>query len=659
MRLGRVRRRRHGGRIFAHLLGGGLGVTAFRREVADLLLERQDELERAEAALIRAADGDGVVLLVEGPAGIGKTRFAQAVAEIAESTGFEVHWAAADEFERGFAYGVLRQLLVSMLGRPGLSDYSTAPDDPAAGAVRVLQGADRHGVEDGGEEAFAVDYGFYRLLHDLSDRRPRLVCVDDVHWADVQSLRALSFACRRAAGVSAAVMFTYRRSGDRDLDDLLERMTSAPNRTRLVLPPLGPGGVSVLAGSVLRHEPGADFCEHLLRLTGGNPFLVREMLAAAQAREPEGALPAPADLEQLVPAPVVESVRRRIAAIGESAERLAAAVAVLGEAQLRDAAHLAELDETDAVTAADRLAGAGVLSVGSVLRFVHPISRGAVRTQIPAAQAALAHARAARLLDQVGAPLEHVAAHLLEALPRADPWAAATLLNAAQREERRGSPSTAVPLLARAASEPPPPEQRLEVTLALAKAQVKTHHPEAVATAHRALDLAVEPREKAEARLQLIRTLGLSGDFRAGLDLLADQTTAGDVLDPDLALEAETELLGVARLHGAYHDEVLARLDALASRASPVRPASVVLLANLALSALERNKSPSRIAHLAELALSQGWLIREGSFQLVYAVTTLIWIDRLEAAGRACDTAVDAAAKSGSVSLSILAYALR
>lgn len=625
---------------------------------ADLLLERQTELKSAEAALRQAAAGEGALLLVEGPAGIGKTRFARAVVDSAASLGFAVHWADGDELERGFAYGVLRQLLSSMLKPLSSAARAAALQGPAASAARILTGTALRNDADFGA-ALAFDYGFYRLLHELAAGCPRLVCVDDAHWADVRSLQALRFASRRSGDLPLVTVLTYRRPEDPERTDLLGRLMTSAGCTRLVLPPLGVDAISELADSVLTEKPDADLAQRLLRRTGGNPFLVRELLIAAQDGEPDAGGSGPADLDQLIPERVVRSIRRRIAAAGKDAGRLADAVAVLGEATVRDASRLAGLAEPDAVAAADRLETAGILAAGISLHFVHPILRQAVRAGIPSAAAALAHARAARLLADAGAPLGRIAAHLLEALPRDDPWAAGTLLTAARREEQRGSAETAVPLLTRAVAEPPPPHQRLEATLALAKAQARTRHPDAATTAYRALELAEGSHGEAAARLQLVRTLGLAGDFQSALDLLGDPKSHPDGLDPDLALQAEAELLGVARLHGATHEHALARLDALAPRAVPARPASVVLLANLALSALERNEPPDRIAGLAELALSQGWLIGEGSFQLIYAVSSLLWLDRLDAAERACRAAVDEARQTGAASLAVLAHALR
>lgn len=110
------------------------------RQTPDLLLERDSELEQAAEALAGAIDGRGAVLLVEGPAGIGKTRVARAVADAAISRGFDVHWARGDELERGFAYGVLRQLLLSMLDRLDPVDHATVLKGPASLVIPSSRG---------------------------------------------------------------------------------------------------------------------------------------------------------------------------------------------------------------------------------------------------------------------------------------------------------------------------------------------------------------------------------------------------------------------------------------------------------------------------------------------------------------------------------------
>ena len=558
-----------------------------------------------------------------------------------------------------FAYGVLRQLLAPALARLDPADRAVLLEGPASFLASLVEGTSGRLSGGVGSEGLAAAYGLYQLIQDLAERRPRLVCVDDAHWADLPSLHALGFVARRLTDLPVLLLLASRRSFDGPAKDVLARLQSVAGSRRVTPAPLGEGAVSALARAVFVPDLDARFCRRLWQVTGGNPFLVRELLAGLRADEQEWAHLETSDIERLVPERVGQSVLRRLAAVGDQAVRLADAVAVLGEAPLQEAAQLAGLGELEAVTAADRLVGTDFLAPGTYLRFVHPMLREAVRAQISPARRSLAHARAARLLSDRGAPLERVAAQLLEALPRSDPWVVDTLVAAAVRERQRGSPETAVLLLARALAEPPAPERRPQVTLLLARAQAESGHRDAVATARQALALAKEPAEEAEARLHLARTLGMAGDFWSAVDLVDEQSGRETALDPELALQLEAELLGSARLDAGTREEALARLDELAPQALPPRPTSVVLLANLALTALERNEPPEKVAELSQLALSEDWLIASGSFQFTYAGEALMFIDRLEEAKRACDAAADVAQRRGSAMLSAVVHGLR
>ncbi len=624
----------------------------------DLLLERHSELESAHLALTAAAGGEGRLLLVEGAAGIGKTRLLEAIAEMALDAGFEVHGACGDDLETEFAYGVLRQLLAPALARLDPAERAVVLEGPASFLASLVEGSPGQPASPG-SEGLGAAYGLYQLIQDLAERRPRLLCIDDVHWADLPSLHALGFVARRLVDLHVLLVFASRRSLDGPVKDLLTRFDSVAGARRLTLSPLGEEAVSMLARAALDPQLDASVCRRLWQTTGGNPFLVRELLAALPADEEEWAHLGTSDIERLVPERVGHSVLRRLVAAGDQAVALADAVAVLGEAALQEAAQLAGLDELEAVTAADRLVAADILTPGTHPRFAHPILRHAVRARISPARRALFHGRAARLLEKRGAPLERVAGQLLEALPRGDPWVVDTLMAAAVRERERGSPETAVSLLTRALAEPPPPERQPRVILALAQVQAQSGHPDAVATARQALALARGVTEEAEATLHLARTLAVAGDFWSAVDLLDKQSSAGTGLDRELALQLEGELLGSARLHARTRDEALDRLDRLAPLAFPPRPTSVVLLANLALTALERSEPPEKVAHLAQLALSEDWLIESGSFQFAYAGEALMFIDRFEEAKRACDAAVDAAQRRGSAMLSVVTHGLR
>lgn len=629
------------------------------RRGADLLCEREHELAVARAAIVEAAAGDGSLVCVEGPAGIGKTRLLEAIAHVAAGVGFQIHQARCDELESGLAYGALRQLLAPGLARLDPSVRAVVLEGPASVTAALVEGRNDRADTRVDDDALLIAHGLYRLLQNIAERSPQMLVVDDAHWADASSLEAVGYLVRRLDGLPVLAAIGCRLPIEGRVGDRLARMRSVPQTRRLTPAPLSEHAVASLAEDALGDSPKPGLPSRLWHVTGGNPFFVHELLAAHRAGAPAWDTIDDRDGPRLVPERVAESVLGRVTAAGDAAARLADAVAVLGEARLHDATTLAALDEAEGVAAADRLAAADVLTSGAQVRFVHPIARQAIRAHISPARLALAHARAARLLSDRGTPLDHVAAHLLEALPRADPWVTTTLLAAATQQQQRGSPETAVALLLRARDEPPPQHLRQPVTVALAHAQARSDHPQAATTAREALAGAHGSGEKAEAALHLVRTLGLSGDPWSALDLLHELTVGRSGVDPDLALQLEAELLGVARFQADTRPEALVRLDRLAPRARPARRATRVLLANLALSALERNQAPHEVAELARMALADGWPADDVSFQLVYAFEALTWTDHLDDAARAADAVMAAAHEGSSLSLSALGLSWR
>lgn len=126
---------------------------------SELLLERSGELEAAQLALRQAAGGDGQVLLVEGPAGIGKTRLLEAIADMALEAGFEVHGAHGDDLESGFAYGVLRQLLAPVLARLDPAVRAVVLEGLASHLAALVEGTPAPPSSGPGSEGLAAAYG--------------------------------------------------------------------------------------------------------------------------------------------------------------------------------------------------------------------------------------------------------------------------------------------------------------------------------------------------------------------------------------------------------------------------------------------------------------------------------------------------------------------
>lgn len=303
------------------------------------LLERDEVLPALDAVLDGARSGEGRALLIEGPAGVGKT------ALLAEAQrrgdGLMVLRATGGEFERDLALGVLRQLFEPVLWRASESERARWLRGPSQMAGRLLAagGPQASGGVLARDEA-AVRSGFYWLAVALAEDSPLLLVIDDLHWVDRESLRWLLFTVRQLRGTGIALI-AATRTGE-PLVDPLSRLAGV----ELVRPsPLSEAGTTRFVSAWPGFDAAArEFSAACHELSGGNPFLLTELLAeasrAAVTPDREGA----ARLARLVPEGLARAVLQRVLPLGAGAVALVRAVAVMGSgALLADAAALAEL----------------------------------------------------------------------------------------------------------------------------------------------------------------------------------------------------------------------------------------------------------------------------------------------------------------------------
>jgi DNA-binding CsgD family transcriptional regulator len=214
------------------------------------------------------------------------------------------------------------------------------------------------------------------------------------------------------------------------------------------------------------------------------------------------------------PERIAAEVLDRARKVDPSGPAVVRAVAVLGEgADLATVAALAEVEPGAAATIVDRLAAASILTASAAegQGFVHPLLRGSIYEDIPAASRARSHARAAELLLAREAEAEAIAAHLLLCEPGTAPGTAAILEAAATKAAARGAPESAAAYLRRALPELRDRAARADLLRRLGNAEVALRDPASIGHLAEAAELTDDPARAVDISLELTELLSIAG----------------------------------------------------------------------------------------------------------------------------------------------------
>ncbi|MGZ4369423.1 MAG: ATP-binding protein [Gaiellaceae bacterium] len=525
------------------------------------LLERAEELAAVDAAITGAQSAAGGLVVIEGPAGIGKTSVLAEGRARAAASGLTVLYARASELEAAFSFGVVRQLFETAVATSAKEEQSRLLGGAAAQAARLFTtGASSEGSE---EDVYALLHGLYWLTVNLAESRPLALAVDDLQWSDPPSMRLLAYLARRLEGVPVCVLATLRPVED---EHPLVAELLADAATRIVRPTaLSAPSVADLVKQELGADADDSFCLACYASTGGNPLLLRELLRTLAGEDVAPVRTSVPVVERLAPDAVTRSVRLRLGRLPAEAARLARVVAVLGDrAEREQAAALAELERRQIAPAAAALARVDLLQPEPPFSFVHPLIRNAVYESIPKEERETEHARAAEILAELEAPPEQVAAQLLLAPPESVPGAVTSLREAAGRASAEAGLESAARYLARALDERLSDEERGELLLELAGVEANLGAPTIIAHLRDAVSLLHDPDQQAEASLALGHALYWSGEEEQGVEVLDRALSEHPDLDVKLRYGLEAELIVNATRLPAHYErarERLARLD--------------------------------------------------------------------------------------------------
>ena len=402
------------------------------------LVGRHEERDVLGRGLAAASARTGRVVLIGGEPGIGKTRLAEAFADVA---GDRVVWGRCHDTEGAPPFWPWRQVLRSLAADLddatlqsllGIDAGVVADVVPEVGPRLALEAVSRPA------DAEAARFHFFdavtRLLVETAAAGPLVIVLEDLHWADESSLALLRFVVGAVRGSGLLIVATYRSVAVGDptlLTGTLGALAREPVVERLVLRGLDRDGCGALVNDVLGAAPADELVDQVLARTGGNPLFIIHL---AQLLRP--ALDRPEDMRSLVrdhvPPAMADLIELQVSGLAEVTRRLLEVAAVVGrEVELGLLLEIQPMSFDEALSAMDEAVATGLVAEADLAgsyAFTHSLMREAIVARLGRSRAARLHgqvgdALAARGVDEESLP--SLAHHYWEAASVG--WAAAAL----------------------------------------------------------------------------------------------------------------------------------------------------------------------------------------------------------------------------------------
>ena len=348
---------------------------------------RTAELAALEQALSSAEDGRGTVVTILGEAGIGKSRLADSVSRRASERGFVTTWARCPEHRSAPSFWPVTQLS-DQLRTAGYAD------EPL-GDLEALSGV-------GGVEVFAFAR---QLLHSLRRiDRPVLFVIDDLQWADPDTLRLLEYVVSGLGSISCVFVATARpidEHTDPAFVDCFAEIVRSDRSIQLLPGALEVGHVVDWLAAGEHHRAAREIAELVHERTNGNPLFVKEMIELLDAEGRLGSVESARDAGAIPPG-VKSVVRRRVSRLPLATQKMLPVAAALGRSvDLDGLAAATSSTVSDVLALLEPALVAGVLAdVGGQLAFSHVLVAEALADEVNSIRRASIHAAAARAMAE-------------------------------------------------------------------------------------------------------------------------------------------------------------------------------------------------------------------------------------------------------------------
>jgi DNA-binding CsgD family transcriptional regulator len=553
--------------------------------LCQILVGRSAEMQSLTDALDAAGQGRGGAVLVTGDAGVGKSRLAREAIAMAASRGYLVLTGRATESAVPVPFRPITEALM------GAARSGIVPDAPGISDYRAALGTlvpEWSRAGDAGAEVSPVIFGeaLLRMLA-LPAWPAGLLVLEDLHWADPETLAIVEYLADNIATASVLCLVTLRDTEPSAGLDLLHSVSARRAATAVRVPRLPQRAVAQMAAACLDVTDVPRSITRLLADCDGLPFAVEEILAAAVSSgelvHGTAGWQVDDDIVTGVPSSIVGSVRNRIAALGRQARNVIVSAAVLGRqfdwALLPNVADVGESEALDALHEAHEVQLIEPVSAdGGAFRFRHSLTRDAIVSDLLPPELASRSARAAAAIEEAHPGLPGVWCELVAELRAASGQpvgAARLLLTAGRRGLRQGALTSAITVLRDARkllAEAPDSDSMLDIEVDEALAEAL-----ALAGDYQQLGLLAEdliarlqavgsdPRRQALVRIRAASTRPEDNLDGAGAHLSAGRSLARQLHDPELTSRIDAVSARYALVAGELNEAEVFAQRSLAS----------------------------------------------------------------------------------------------
>lgn len=420
------------------------------------LIGRDPELQRLVAAAAGALTGHGHVAAVLGPAGVGKTRLLMELAHRLETAhpDLEAVWSHCFPGEGVPPYWLWTQVLRRLSAtRPDDFRTATAPFGPLLAPVMPERAAGPDTAPAAGldwaQARFLTHDAVCEVLLAMAARRPLVLLLEDLHWADPASLDLLRLLATRRQGHPLSLVLSARDfavESDATMSRLLSEVLRGPRTETLRLDGLSRRAIAALVEAQAGPGVADEIVAALHRRSKGNPYFVMQLLSLiGDARDLHD--PGTTDLFLTrIPSGVREALRQRFAALPEPVLRVLRLCAVIGTEVDTDLLHRTATDDEPVTAALESAIRADLLGEDphhpGRLHFAHALVQETLIDELAREERHRLHARVAEALcvrgrgqfrDEEVERVAHHTWHAQEALPAR--LALPRLLRAAEQAE--------------------------------------------------------------------------------------------------------------------------------------------------------------------------------------------------------------------------------